>query len=77
MSEKGAFTMPLLKQIAAQLPNRWQTELKRIFFGREINKGTFATDEPENKILHNFLTPGDWVIDIGANVATIRSDFLN
>jgi hypothetical protein len=58
--------MSLLKQIAARLPNRWQTELKRIYFGRQIRKGTFVTDEPEYKILHNLITSGDWVVDIGA-----------
>jgi FkbM family methyltransferase len=67
--------MALLKQIAAQLPIRWQTELKRIHFGRQINKGTFVTDEPEYKIIHNLITPGDWVIDIGANVGHYTKRF--
>jgi hypothetical protein len=40
-TEKGITTMPLLKQIAARLPNRWQTELKRIHFRRQIKKGIF------------------------------------
>ena len=67
--------MLLLKQIAARLPNRWQTELKRIHFGRQVNKGTFVTDEPEYKILHNLINPGDWVIDIGANVGHYTKRF--
>lgn len=60
--------MPLLKQIAARLPTQWQHELKRFYYRKQIVKGSFATDEPEYKILHQFIKPGDWVIDIGANV---------
>lgn len=67
--------MPLLKQIAARLPNRWQTELKRIYFGRQIRKGFFTTDEPEYEILPRLINPGDWVIDIGANVGHYTKRF--
>ena len=67
--------MTLLKKISAQLPHQWQSELKRIYFGRQINNGTFVTDEPEYKILHNFISPGDWVIDIGANVGHYTKRF--
>ncbi|MEA1898940.1 MAG: FkbM family methyltransferase [Bacteroidota bacterium] len=65
----------MLKQVAARLPDRWQTGLKRIHFRRQINKGTFLTDEPEYSILHNFISPGDWVIDIGANVGHYTKRF--
>lgn len=65
----------MLKQIAARFPIRWQTELKRIYFGKQISKGTFATDEPEYKILHNLITDGDWVVDIGANVGHYTKRF--
>lgn len=73
--QKGSPAMPLLKQLAARLPHQWQTELKRIHFGRQINKGGFETDEPEYKLLHNFTHPGDWVIDIGANVVHYTKRF--
>ncbi len=67
--------MALLKRFAARLPNRWQSELKRIHFGRQIRKGTFDTSEPEYKILHQFISHGDWVIDIGANVGHYTNRF--
>lgn len=60
--------MPLLKSLAARLPPLWQTELKRVHFGRQIAGNTFDTSEAEFKLLPQFLKPGDWAIDIGANV---------
>lgn len=60
--------MRLLKRLAAQLPSRWQSELKRIHFGRQIRRGAFETSEPEYALLPQFITAGDWVVDIGANV---------
>ncbi|MBN8727897.1 MAG: FkbM family methyltransferase [Xanthomonadales bacterium] len=58
----------MLKQLAAHLPARWQDELKRHYFGRQIRRGTFATGEPEFALLDRFVGPGDWAIDIGANI---------
>ncbi len=60
--------MELLKKAAALLPARLQEELKRLHFARQIRKDTFVTWEPEYKILDTLVNPGDWVIDIGANV---------
>src|SRR5690606_41619503 len=54
---------------------RSQTELKRIHFSRQIKKGNFVTDEPEYKVLPNFIRKGDWVIDIGANVGHYTIQF--
>jgi FkbM family methyltransferase len=67
--------MSFLKRVAAQLPNRWQTELKRIYFAIQIRKGIFSPDEPEYKILPRLIKPGDWVIDIGANVGQYTKRF--
>lgn len=67
--------MLLLKKLLSRLPHRWQTELKRIHFGRQIKKGNFVTNEPEYKILHDYLKPGDWAIDIGANIGVYTKRF--
>ena len=61
-------TLSPAKAIAAWLPERWQAELKRLHFARQIRRARFLTNEPEYKILHELVRPGDWVIDIGANV---------
>ena len=67
--------MVLFKKIAARLPDRWQTELKRSYFARQIRRGHFLTDEPEYSILDRLIHPGDWVIDIGANVGHYTKRF--
>lgn len=58
----------ILKRIAALLPFSWQHELRRKFFHRQIRQGTFFTDEKEFALLNTFLQPGDWALDLGANV---------
>ena len=67
--------MSLLKRIAARLPGRWQMELKRIRYARQIRKGTFATDEPEYARLPEWIRPGDWILDVGANVGHYTKRF--
>ncbi len=67
--------MRLLKKFAAKLPAGLQTELKRIYFRWQIKKGKFYTWEPEYGILDEFIKPGDWVIDIGANVGHYTKRF--
>jgi FkbM family methyltransferase len=59
---------PFLKHIAARLPQSWQHEMRRAFFRREIRLGRFVTDEKEFPLLDRLVEPGDWVLDIGANV---------
>jgi len=58
----------VMKQIAARLPHRWQSELKRLHFGRQIARNDFNTSEAEYQMLSQWVQPGDWVLDIGANV---------
>ncbi len=67
--------MQLLKKFASKLPAQWQDELKRIYFARKIRKDSFGANEPEYKILEKLIKPGDWVIDIGANVGHYTQRF--
>jgi len=60
--------MTVLKKAAAHLPQRWQAELKRLHFARQIARGEFETDEAEYARLPELIAPGDWVIDVGANI---------
>jgi FkbM family methyltransferase len=63
--------MQILKTIAARLPRRYQQELKRFYFAHLIRKGLFQKaieNEGEFNRLHQWVNPGDWVIDVGANV---------
>ena len=57
-----------LKVLAARLPMRWQQELKRYYFDAQIGRKSFKTDESEFEILSSMVGPGDWVLDIGANI---------
>ena len=57
-----------MKSIASRLPKSWQNELKRRQFAREIRGGCFETDEKEYGLLSDWVSAGDWVLDIGANV---------
>jgi FkbM family methyltransferase len=60
--------LDILKVLAAKFPKSWQYEAKRFHFARNIRFKRFITDEPEYALLPQLLSPGDWVIDVGANV---------
>ena len=65
----------VLKKIAARLPLRIQQELKRIYFAYQIRRNRFFTDEKEFAILDRLVSPGDWVLDIGANIGQYTKRF--
>jgi FkbM family methyltransferase len=54
--------------MASLVPSGMQQELKRIHYRRQLKNGVFITDEPEFGELHQWISAGDWVIDIGANI---------
>jgi FkbM family methyltransferase len=58
----------ILKRLVGRLPLAYQQELKRLWWGHHVRKGTFRGDDPEFARLHEWVMPGDWVLDIGANV---------
>src|SRR5262245_2881286 len=58
----------MLKQVAARFPALWQQELKRHYYAWQIRRGRFRTHEREFDRLDEFVSPGDWAIDVGANV---------
>jgi FkbM family methyltransferase len=61
-------SVTLLKRLAALLPVSSQQELRRHFFRHQIKRRRFFTHEKEYAVLGNYLRPGSWVLDIGANV---------
>jgi len=64
-----------LKRLAARLPLSWQQELRRHHFHRQIRRGVFGATIPEYELLASLLAPGDWVIDVGANVGQYTKRF--
>lgn len=58
----------MLKRVASFLPESFQIELRRLNHRRQISKGLFDSDEAEYGILDKLVSPGDWCLDIGANV---------
>lgn len=67
--------MNLSKWIAARLPDHWQAELKRLRYARQIRRNAFKTDEPEYEMLSRLVHPGDWILDVGANVGHYTKRF--
>ncbi len=59
-----------LKRIAALLPQPVQQNLKKMYFPLKIRLGRFRSEEIEYTKLGHWAKPGDWVVDIGANVGT-------
>jgi FkbM family methyltransferase len=58
----------VLKKIAARFSLPVQQELKRFFFAYQIRHDRFFTTEKEFALLDHLVSPGDWVLDIGANI---------
>ena len=56
------------KRIAAHLPLRLQQELKRFRYAQQFRRGVFTAGDPEYDRLADFVTEGDWAIDVGANI---------
>jgi FkbM family methyltransferase len=61
-------SLAMLKRLAGLLPSHWQHELRRLYFHQQISRRRFVHEEKEYALLDSFLRPGDWALDIGANV---------
>lgn len=57
-----------LRRLAAALPETAQLELKRMRYAWQLRRNQFVSPEPEFAVLDKYVLPGDWVVDVGANV---------
>lgn len=58
-----------IRAVASRLPTAVQLEIQRARFGWQIRRHAFKDDvDPYFARLHQLVSPGDWVIDVGANV---------
>ena len=64
-----------LKRVASHLPRRAQQELRRGYCAWRVRRGRFTSEEPEYGLMGSLLRPGDWVLDVGANVGTYTLRF--
>lgn len=58
----------LVRKLVSKLPQTIQRSLKRLKYANEIRSNRFYTDEPEFDLLDQWISEGDWVLDIGANI---------
>jgi FkbM family methyltransferase len=64
----GATISRMIRRFASLLPAVLQQELRRLRFLSRAKRGRFSPNEPEAEMLDRFVSPGDWAVDIGANV---------
>ena len=58
----------IIKMVASRLPHRVQYEIRRYRYARQIARDNFSAAEPDYDRLGDFVTEGDCVIDLGANI---------
>lgn len=66
-----------LKRLAGKLPLTTQQYLKRTYFALQIRRGTFTTDEMEFQLLSDWISSGDWALDVGANIGHYSARLSN
>lgn len=60
--------MQLSRKIVDLLPRFLWNEARRLYFYRQIRQKKFHSAEKEYWKLDQWVRPGDWVLDIGANI---------
>lgn len=60
--------LSVFKRAASFLPPRWQLAMRRCLCTWKLRLGVFKHDEPEYNTLAQWVSLGDCVLDIGANV---------
>ncbi|RFB71079.1 MULTISPECIES: FkbM family methyltransferase [unclassified Herbaspirillum] len=63
-----SLSMKILRAFVKMLPGRMQDAASKWYFFRQIQTGNFKSIEAEWDRLSTWLKPGDWCIDVGANV---------
>jgi hypothetical protein len=58
----------MLRRIFLYLPEIIQHELRRLHYRMQIRRKSFKTTEIEYSLLDKWIKPGDWLLDISANV---------
>jgi FkbM family methyltransferase len=58
----------LIKSLAARLPVSLQADINRLRYRRQMARGQFVPDEPEIAAISRLISPGDVVVDVGANI---------
>jgi len=58
----------ILRRLASRLPFPIRQSLRASKYRLQAALGRFRSDEPEFRQLADWIHPGDWVLDVGANV---------
>lgn len=67
--------MNFIRKLTSYFTPYCQQELKRFRYHYQIKRDTFRSEEPEFDILEQFISEGDWVIDVGANIGHYTKRF--
>ncbi len=67
--------MSILKRTMGLVPKSCHYVLRRAKYSAQIRLGSFRSPEPEYDLIGDFVSRGDWVLDIGANIGHYTSLF--
>jgi FkbM family methyltransferase len=69
----GKWLLHLFKRVASFLPSWWQFALRRCWYTWQFRLGLFQSPEPEFHKLAEWVSEGDCVLDIGANLGVFTA----